>query len=106
MNTKISPEDRALLRRKIRRVKEIEAILKPLEKEKDTLRDFIKTKSQAYERDFDFPEGRTEMRPSVRESYDKDLLDEMCENGTFDPDTASLVRRARKSQTILSMYIL
>src|SRR5574337_76417 len=103
---KISPEDRVLIRKKIKRIKEIDSIIKPLEKEKNAARELLKRKSEEYEKDFDFPEGRTEMRASTREGYDKDLLDEMCENGTFDADTVALIRRARKEVTYNSMYML
>lgn len=103
---KLTPEDRLLIRKRIKRIKEIDSVVKPLEKEKNSLRDWLKEKTHEYSRDFDFAEGKTETRYSEREYYDKDLLDEMIDNGTFDADTAALIMRAKKKTEIASMYVI
>ena len=102
---KLSPEDTKILAAAIKEHKEVSKQVGPLNKRKDELTNIIKEKIRVYGRDFDLPTGSTRTSPGSREGYDTLLLDEMIENGTFDADTAALIRRARYKRDTFTTYV-
>ena len=106
MTTKVSVEDRRTARRHIRRLKELKAEMKPLEKEYEEKHEWVKAKVLESGKDFNFPDGGTSSFPVTRESYDLKMLDEMIDNGTFDSDTAALIRKCRKTSTSITTRVI